>query len=57
MTQQFEQRIRRLPFAFTHLDPAVRRDIVYLDATDTRRSPSTSCTRAASSRVITSCPN
>jgi pimeloyl-ACP methyl ester carboxylesterase len=38
MTQQFEQRVRRLPFAFTDLDPAVRRDVVYLDATDTAQS-------------------
>jgi pimeloyl-ACP methyl ester carboxylesterase len=29
---------RRLPFAFTELNPAVRRDIVYLDATDTGQS-------------------
>ena len=38
MTQQFEQRVRRLPFAFPHLDAAVRRDVVYLDATDTAQS-------------------
>lgn len=31
-------RLRRLPFAFTHLDPEVRLDIVYLDATDTAQS-------------------
>lgn len=30
--------VRRLPFAFTQLDPAVRRDIVYLEATDTAQS-------------------
>src|SRR6185295_11909917 len=29
---------RRLPFAFSHLDDDVRRDIVYLDATDTGQS-------------------
>jgi pimeloyl-ACP methyl ester carboxylesterase len=29
---------RRLPFAFTHLDPSARRDIVYLEATDTAQS-------------------
>ncbi|HEX6032744.1 MAG TPA: hypothetical protein VFY90_15035, partial [Tepidiformaceae bacterium] len=38
MTQVFEERVRRLPFAFTHLDPAVRRDVVYLEATDTAHS-------------------
>ncbi|MCC7364028.1 MAG: hypothetical protein IT303_06620 [Dehalococcoidia bacterium] len=40
MTQIFEERerVRRLPFAFTHLDPAVRRDVVYLEATDTAQS-------------------
>jgi pimeloyl-ACP methyl ester carboxylesterase len=38
MTQIFEERVRRLPFAFTYLDPAVRRDIVYLEATDTAHS-------------------
>jgi pimeloyl-ACP methyl ester carboxylesterase len=38
MTQVFEERVRRLPFAFTHLDPDVRRDIVYLEATDTAPS-------------------
>lgn len=38
MTQIFEERVRRLPFAFTELDPAVRRDIVYLEATDTGQS-------------------
>ena len=38
MTQIFEERVRRLPFAFTKLDPAIRRDIVYLEATDTGQS-------------------
>ena len=38
MTQPSEPRLRRLPFAFTHLDADVRRDIVYLDATDTAQS-------------------
>ncbi|MBI5948387.1 MAG: hypothetical protein HY875_09635 [Chloroflexi bacterium] len=38
MTQVFEERVRRLPFAFTHLDPSVRRDVVYLEATDTAHS-------------------
>lgn len=31
-------RVRRLPFAFTALDPSVRRDVVYLEATDTAHS-------------------
>jgi pimeloyl-ACP methyl ester carboxylesterase len=38
MTQAPEERARRLPFAFTQLDSAVRRDIVYLEATDTAPS-------------------
>ena len=38
MTQVYEERVRRLPFAFTHLDPSVRRDVVYLEATDTAHS-------------------
>jgi len=40
MTQVFEERerVRRLPFAFSSLDPAVRRDVVYLEATDTAQS-------------------
>lgn len=38
MTQVFEERVRRLPFAFTHLDADVRRDVVYLEATDTATS-------------------
>jgi pimeloyl-ACP methyl ester carboxylesterase len=31
-------RARRLPFAFSYLDPAVRKDVVYLDASDTAHS-------------------
>lgn len=27
-----------MPFAFSHLDPGVRRDVVYLEATDTAQS-------------------
>lgn len=38
MTQPAEERIRRLPFAFTHLDASVRREVVYLEATDTAQS-------------------
>jgi len=40
MTQIFEgrERVRRLPFAFTELDPAVRREVVWLEATDTAQS-------------------
>src|SRR3970282_701893 len=38
MTQVFEERVRRLPFAFTHLDPAVRREVVYIEPTDTAHS-------------------
>jgi len=39
MTQPFEpERVRRLPFAFSSLDPSVRRDVVYLDASDTAQS-------------------
>jgi pimeloyl-ACP methyl ester carboxylesterase len=30
--------VRRLPFAFTHLDAAVRRELVYLEASDTSQS-------------------
>jgi len=33
-----ESRVRRLPFAFTSLDHAVRREIVYLEASDTAGS-------------------
>ncbi len=38
MIQQSDARARRLPFAFADLDPAVRRDVVYLEATDTAQS-------------------
>ena len=38
MTQQPIERVRRLPFAFAHLDTAVRREIVYVEATDTGQS-------------------
>ena len=39
MTQIAESpRIRRLPFAFSHLDPSVRRDVIYLDASDSAQS-------------------
>ncbi|OAI39960.1 hypothetical protein AYO38_01305 [bacterium SCGC AG-212-C10] len=38
MTQTFEPRVRRLPFAFTSLDPSVRRDVIYLDASDSAQS-------------------
>ena len=38
MTQIFEERVRRLPFAFSELDPSVRRDVVWLEATDTAQS-------------------
>lgn len=37
-TPQRPTPLRRLPFSFTALDPAVRRDIVYLEATDTAQS-------------------
>ena len=37
MTQP-EERARRLPFAFTRLDPDVRKTIVHLEATDTAQS-------------------
>ena len=30
--------MRRLPFAFTQLDAAVRRDVVWLEAADTAQS-------------------
>ena len=33
-----EERARRLPFGFTNLDPSVRREIVYIEATDTAQS-------------------
>jgi hypothetical protein len=38
MTQPSDERVRRLPFAFTALDPAIQRDVVYLEATDTAQS-------------------
>lgn len=38
MTQAPETRARRLPFAFTALDAAVRRDVVYIEASDTAQS-------------------
>jgi pimeloyl-ACP methyl ester carboxylesterase len=38
MTEAESPRVRRLPFAFAKLDPAVRREVVYLDATDTAQS-------------------
>jgi len=38
MSHPSEERARRLPFAFARLDPAVRKDVVYLDATDTAQS-------------------
>src|SRR5690606_31344021 len=38
MTQAPEERVRRLPFAFSQLDPAVRREVTWLDASDTAQS-------------------
>ncbi|MFN8618660.1 MAG: hypothetical protein U0837_16350 [Dehalococcoidia bacterium] len=38
MSHPSEERARRLPFAFAYLDPSVRKDVVYLDATDTAQS-------------------
>lgn len=38
MSHPTEERARRLPFAFAHLDPSVRKDVVYLDASDTAQS-------------------
>jgi hypothetical protein len=38
MTEAESPRVRRLPFAFAQLDPSVRRDVVYLDASDTAQS-------------------
>jgi len=38
MSHPSEERARRLPFAFTKLDASVRRDVVYLDASDTAQS-------------------
>ncbi len=36
--QPLEERVRRLPFAFTSLDPSVRQQVVYLNANDTAQS-------------------
>ncbi len=38
MTMPAEERVRRLPFAFNRLDPSVRTEVVYLDASDTAQS-------------------
>jgi len=38
MTHPSEERARRLPFAFSTLDSGVRRDVAWLDATDTAQS-------------------
>jgi len=38
MTRDQVRPVRRLPFAFSELDASVRRDIVYLDATDSGQS-------------------
>ena len=38
MRQQSDGPRRRLPFAFSELDPAVRREVLYLDASDTAQS-------------------
>lgn len=38
MTQPTEERARRLPFAFTSLDPGVIKTVVHLEATDTAQS-------------------
>lgn len=38
MTQPPQERARRLPFAFREIDVNVRRDLVYLEATDTAQS-------------------
>ena len=38
MPEPSEERVRRLPFAFTALDPSVRRDVVYVEAADTVQS-------------------
>lgn len=38
MTNATPERARRLPFAFTHLDPSVRQDVVWLEASDTAGS-------------------
>jgi len=38
MSQPLEERGRRLPFAFASLDPRIRRDVVYLEASDTAQT-------------------
>ncbi|GIW17105.1 hypothetical protein [Tepidiforma sp.] len=38
MSHPLESRGRRLPFSFSALDPAVRREVVYLEASDTAQS-------------------
>lgn len=38
MSHPTEERARRLPFAFSYLDPSVRKEVHYLDATDTAQS-------------------
>ncbi|MGK2964951.1 MAG: hypothetical protein ACSLFM_05025 [Tepidiformaceae bacterium] len=38
MTQTFADHRRRLPFAFREIDPEVRREIVYLEASDSALS-------------------
>jgi len=38
MSQPLEARGRRLPFAFAALDPRIRRDVVYLEASDTAQT-------------------
>src|SRR6185295_14415525 len=38
MTQPKPAPARRLPFAFSHLDASVRREVVFLEATDTAQS-------------------
>ena len=36
--QPLEERGRRLPFAFSRLDPSIRKDVVYFEASDTAQS-------------------
>ncbi len=38
MSQPTDERARRLPFAFAEIDPAIRRELVYLEASDTAQS-------------------
>lgn len=38
MTHAPEERVRRLPFAFSYLDPAVRKEVTWLEASDTAQS-------------------